>query len=336
MATRRSIHAKISLSESVEAMSEWAQLLWDRVIVHADDHGVGEASPAKLKGKLKPLSPRPPLDFATALAEMAEQQMLVIYASNDRLFYQISNFEEHQEGLHKRTKPSMPLCCDGVQLLPHEYIEAVSGKFREIPGNSGLTCARGNEEKRNETKGSEVNCASGDARQAFDHRAWFEKAWAAYPHKRGKHDAERHFQKQVKSDERAEAFLMAVENYKAECLAANRLFKDGSTFFNRAWEEYVTGVYEPQHQLPRLTIAKVSDQASLVGAHLVQPDADKVYAALSAFESTHGSRPGRGRPEERERWDAMFEERHGFHPDELVGATDDDFARWARTIRRSA
>jgi hypothetical protein len=335
VANRRSLHAKISLSESVESMSEWAQLLWDRVIVHADDYGVLEASPAKLKGRLKPLSPRPPADFAAALAEMAAVQMLVIYTAKHRIWAQIANFEEHQEGLHKRGSNKNPLCCDGEQLLPDEYIDAVSGKIPEVPGISGLVRAGGNETKRNETKGNETEpSASADAAVSFDAKAWFARAWEAYPLKRGKHDAQRHFVAQVKSEERAQHVLRAIENYKAECAALNRPYQHGETWFNHRWEDFVDGVWEMAP--PRISIAKSPEQASLIGAHVVQSDATNVYAALAVFESEHGSRPSQQRPEARAQWDAAFVGQMGFHPDELLEAQDDDFARWARTIRRTA
>lgn len=140
MAVRRSIHAKISLSESVEAMSEWAQLLWDRIFVHADDFGRLEASPVKVKGKCKPLSSRPTEDFAMAIAEMATAGMVDLYEFENRVFLKVITFDRHQT-VPKRTESKFPQ--SGRQVSPDEYLR----KFHEVQGNNLLARAGGIEKE---------------------------------------------------------------------------------------------------------------------------------------------------------------------------------------------
>lgn len=154
MAKRRSLHTKISLSLDVEGMSEWAQLLWDRVIVHADDFGRLPGEPAVVKALCKPLSLRPVGDFATALGEMARAGLILRYRAGGHIYIQVVKWDEHQEGLHKRTKSDFPE-------VPSD-LTSICDEFREVPGSSGnlpevpASCARA-ERKRNETKGREGN-----------------------------------------------------------------------------------------------------------------------------------------------------------------------------------
>jgi len=143
MAVRRSIHAKISLSESVEAMSEWAQLLWDRVFVHADDFGRLEASPAKVKARCKPMSPRPLEDFAEAIAEMAAVGMVAIYENSGRFYIQISTFDLHQS-VPKRTASKWPTLAESQQLSADEYLR----NFQETAEKLVLAHAGGSEREK--------------------------------------------------------------------------------------------------------------------------------------------------------------------------------------------
>lgn len=152
MATRRTIHCSISLSETVAQLSEFAQLLLDRIIIHADDWGVIEGTPTKIKAKCMPLSRRDVADFADAVAEIIAIGTAVAYLSGGKTYLRLVNFDAYQTGLHKRTSQKhLPL--DGVQMSAAQYFSNFpgnSGKFREIPGNSLPTEGKRREEKRKE------------------------------------------------------------------------------------------------------------------------------------------------------------------------------------------
>jgi hypothetical protein len=142
VATRRSLSASICTSESVESLSEWAQLLLDRLIITADDFGIHEASPVKLKAVAKPISARPPAEFAQAVAEMANVDIVGLYEAEGRAYLFFPKWDMHQSGLHKRTRSRFPDPKTGRELTPAEYIEIgslplTSRKFPEKPGNSG-------------------------------------------------------------------------------------------------------------------------------------------------------------------------------------------------------
>ncbi|MGE5572969.1 MAG: hypothetical protein ACM3ZU_08135 [Bacteroidota bacterium] len=129
-------------------MSEWAQLLWDRIIVHADDFGRLRGEPEWVKAKCKPLSPRPPSDFELALSEMETSGLIKRYVVAGSHYIQIVKFDQHQDGLHKRTRSEFP--------DPPGSREMDRPEPSEVPGNSGKSPSRNEGEvegKRREEEG---------------------------------------------------------------------------------------------------------------------------------------------------------------------------------------
>jgi len=105
-----------------------------------------------VKALCKPLSPRDPSDFDAALDEMAAAGLVERYRVDHRRYVQVLKWDEHQEGLHKRTKSDFPE-------IP-EVDDEAAGTFREVPGTSGQLPelpaeTKRREEKRSEEKGRE-------------------------------------------------------------------------------------------------------------------------------------------------------------------------------------
>ena len=123
MAERRTLWKKISLSEQVNEMSEFAQLLFTWMIPHTNDYGIIQGTPRQIKAMVIPMSNRPHEDFEKALFEMKDNGLIYIYSADDKTYVQFVKFEQHQDGLHKRTKSKYPT-----------YAEI---NKKEIPGNSG-------------------------------------------------------------------------------------------------------------------------------------------------------------------------------------------------------
>lgn len=124
MANRRMINKSISISEQVNSMSEFAQLLFTWMIPHTDDWGIIPGSPKVLKALIIPMSKRSEEEVAEAVKEMANQKLVWNYLVDDKEYIQFCKFEQHQEGLHKRTRPKFPTY--------EQYI-----KSKELPGTSG-------------------------------------------------------------------------------------------------------------------------------------------------------------------------------------------------------
>lgn len=139
-----------TIRELPDVSAEFAQLLFTLLLPHTDDFGRMSGDPFSIKMTVLPASLRPIEHFAAALESLHIVKLIELYEADSAIYLQISKFEEHQSGLHKRTESKIPV---------------PSGNFPELPGNSrsraraelNLTERKGTEGKRTEenlTQGS--------------------------------------------------------------------------------------------------------------------------------------------------------------------------------------
>ena len=142
-----------ALSACDAELSEFCQILYLMLIPHSDDFGRLQGDPFTIKHQCLPASPRPVEDFQRALNLLHNAELVIWYQVSGKQFVQITNFDPHQIGLHKRTKSTFPE-------FPGKY-----RKRREIPS----------EEKGREEKGTEENSVgAGKApTPTRDFLAWF-------------------------------------------------------------------------------------------------------------------------------------------------------------------
>ena len=127
-------------------LAEFAQLLFTLLVPHTDDFGrmAGDAYTVKLT--VFPGSSRKLPEFLEALRALHEVKLITVYEAEDTIWLQVSKFEPHQIGLHKRTKSLIP-----------EW-PGNSRKFPEVPAQVNLrelNLREGNlrEENRREDRG---------------------------------------------------------------------------------------------------------------------------------------------------------------------------------------
>lgn len=120
----RMLLRSISTSRRIEKMSDWAQVLFDRIVIFTDDFGRIEGEAHYLKAEVKPLANHTPEDFAAAVAEMVTVGALVAYVppDGDRPYLLVPKHDEHQSGLHKRTKSRLPDPTSCRKLTADEYL----------------------------------------------------------------------------------------------------------------------------------------------------------------------------------------------------------------------
>lgn len=213
------ISKSISISTKVNSISDFAALLFTWMVPHADDYGVLDGDEGTIKALVVPRRKQTESAVGQALAEMQKVGLIWRYIYKNKPYVQFTNFEEHQEGLHKRTAPKLPIymdCC-------HD-----SGNFREIPGNSPLT-----EPNLTEPNRREGNCAS-----AYD---YFSDFWKEYPRKTAKADAQKAFAKLSMNDALMERVMAALfestesEQWKAD---KGKFIPYPATWLNgRRWED---------------------------------------------------------------------------------------------------
>lgn len=148
-----------NLSVTRNGLAEFCQVLYVMLIPHADDFGKLQGDPFTVKHQCFPASPRSADEFQAALSALHESELIIWYNVSGKRFVQITNFDPHQIGLHKRTKsvfPEIPGNSGKVMETPGTYgkvsdIPADSGKVQEIPSE-----LKGRELKGTEGKGREL------------------------------------------------------------------------------------------------------------------------------------------------------------------------------------
>jgi len=142
MASGRMLRAQISLSPQVNDLSIKAALLFTWLIPHVDDFGRIHADPRRIKATIVPMRDDiSAKEIPSLLNEIEDKSLIVLYRVDGDFYLQLTKFEKHQQGLHKRTISKLP-APEAANLLD-------SGKFREIPKNSHPT---EQEQNRNRTE----------------------------------------------------------------------------------------------------------------------------------------------------------------------------------------
>jgi len=96
------------LNDVAGRLAEFCQAVYPLMVVHADDFGRHAGDPFTVKHVIDPTSRRTLDEFARALTFLDEVGLIHWYAVDDRQFYQVIDFDQHQSGLHKRTKSLIP------------------------------------------------------------------------------------------------------------------------------------------------------------------------------------------------------------------------------------
>jgi hypothetical protein len=163
MASGRMIRSQISISPQVNDLSLKGALLFTWIIPHVDDFGRIHADPRRIKAKVVPMRDDiSSKEIASLLNEMEDKNLIVLYSVENEIYLQLTKFEKHQSGLHKRTESKLP--------PPEAASNKDSGKFREIPGNSFPTRTGTEQEQELEQK-KETSTSSPDfsISEIFEH-----------------------------------------------------------------------------------------------------------------------------------------------------------------------
>lgn len=130
------------LFEVCPELAEFAQSLYPLLVAHADDFGREQGDTITVKYRMHPRSPRSEGEFAAAMQALHDVGLIVWYEVRGRRCYQIQRFDEHQTGLHKRTRSQFPA------------VPGNSGKAPEVPDQLNRTEENRTELKRRELKRS--------------------------------------------------------------------------------------------------------------------------------------------------------------------------------------
>ena len=227
------------LSREAGKLGEFAQALYLLLIPHSDDFGRLEGDPFTIKHLVHPASSRSELDFGIALQAMAKVKLIEWYGNDGQRFVQITQFERHQSGLHKRTKSVFP--------DPDGY----SGNFLEIPVEQNGTEQNGTEQNENGSEQNRTEKDMGDSSSPFSTdlrllEAEFEEIKSIYPRRDGDQRWNKAFELYRTARKRGESFddiRQGVARYSDWCkqreLLGTEKVKQAATFFGpeKSWRE---------------------------------------------------------------------------------------------------
>ena len=97
-----------ALANEAGALTCFARLLYVLCVTHADDFGRMEGDPFTIRHRVFPIAPESEQEFATALQALDTVGLISWYDVGDRKIIEICQFQEHQQGLHRRTQSKFP------------------------------------------------------------------------------------------------------------------------------------------------------------------------------------------------------------------------------------
>ena len=224
----RIIKESICTSEDIAGLSMGAEILFYHLMVKVDDFGVYFGNEQIIKNTCFPLksSEIKVKQVESWLNELVKAGLLFAYVAEDgKKYVQFTKWAKHQQIRAKKSKyPLFDSTCN--QLLADDDNSCRNPIQYEIQSES--------------------------AQSADEIESCFLALWDLYPKKEGKSSVS----KKAKIELHKAGFDVvssAIENYKAKIQRENRdiqYVKNGSTFFNGAWRDYVV-VDKPEEPMPQ-------------------------------------------------------------------------------------
>lgn len=224
----RIIKESICTSEDIAGLSMGAEILFYHLMVKVDDFGVYFGNEQIIKNTCFPLksSEIKVKQVESWLNELVKAGLLFAYVAEDgKKYVQFTKWAKHQQIRAKKSKyPLFDSTCN--QLLVDDCNSCRNPIQYEIQSNT--------------------------AQSADEIESCFLALWDLYPKKAGKSAVT----KKAKAELHKAGFDVvsaAIEAYKAEIQRENRdmqYVKNGSTFFNGAWKDYLESA-APAETLPQ-------------------------------------------------------------------------------------
>jgi hypothetical protein len=219
MARKRMIDPSFWLDEKLGECTIPERYLFMGLVSNADDEGYGRANPKLLKSSIFPYDDDLRVsDLEKWLSKLGGLNLVVLYTVSEQAYYYLPNFLKYQS-INKPTESIYPK--PDKSLLDNYRIATVS-----LPPNRI-------EQKRREKKRIEKNIAD-----------FFETVWKLYPRKEGKGQVS-NTQKEKLFEIGIEEITKCVDRYvKSKIGVEMRFLKQGSTFFNSGYVDYLDANYE--------------------------------------------------------------------------------------------
>lgn len=237
MARRRMIEVSIAYDERLNAVSEWAQLLFLRILPHTDDAGRFSGNPEIVKARTFPLSKKPIKKFTEAITELLEIDLLKAYQSGNHTVLQFNpgSFNRINAVLIKNStiKSEYPDPIGDSFLSASDFVSTCQPRGRHVLPRAIVSSKYKAVSSEEKVVSSKVNLTA----------AFFEELWFRYPRRDGRKEAEKHYNASVESEQDRKDISAALDNYVKKLKKDHtepRYIKKGSTWFNN-WRDWIPG-----------------------------------------------------------------------------------------------
>jgi hypothetical protein len=231
-------------SETIDQLSEQAELLFVRLIMKADDHGCFYGNPKLLKGSLFPLKAYTENQILQWRDELVRAGVIVLYSVEGKFYVKIKQFNQR------------------LRLMQSKFPQPETGQIH-APSNDGHLSDNGRPEtKRNEEETeTETKVNGGETRPAADAvNVWpsFEDFWDKYEKKEDRLKCEKKW-KTIKQGAR-EKIMEHLELY-VRSTPDKKYRKNPITYLNNeSWNNEIIIPTNGTTPTPRLTAQGTLDR----------------------------------------------------------------------------
>ena len=104
----RILKESICSSDSIDQLSQLAEITFYRLIVNCDDYGRLDARPKMLKAKLFPLKEYSEESIISWIRELEKAKLITLYRVDGKYYLQMNTWEEHQQVRNHKSKYPAP------------------------------------------------------------------------------------------------------------------------------------------------------------------------------------------------------------------------------------
>lgn len=226
MARRRMIEVSIAYDERFNAVSEFAQLLFLKILPHTDDLGRFDGIPKIIKARIMPLSNRKEEDVLEAIIELLEIGLLNAYLGQNRvvIYYNTESFRRINAVLVKNNTSNKS-----------EYPEPET-ELDQISYADHVRSRAGMINREYKVKSKEYKVKSNKYNEES-----FNRFWERYPKRIGKGQAVKAWEKINPDNELLDKILSSVDAQIASGqLNKGQYTKNPSTWLNaECWNDEI-------------------------------------------------------------------------------------------------
>lgn len=237
----RIIKESICYSEDINNLTPEEEVFFYRLMVNCDDFGRCDARTQILKARLYPLKEKMKSDdIKRYLKKLSDMKMIILYCHDNITYLQLTKWERHQQVRAKWSKYPAPADVD-VDLITSDI--NCNQTIAYVPENPNPNPKYNPKYK--------YNPSVDDV---------FEQLWKLYPKKEGKGQISK-TQKSKLCEIGLEEMTRAIERYKNDKGHLDRQYlKQGSTFFNSGYIDYLDENYSPPETYKPKTKAELHEE----------------------------------------------------------------------------